>query len=290
MESMFEAIKPFGRFQKLNTILLSTLSLISALHFYVQVFNMAEPKLYCRETAATTATTITTVTTNQSSSNEAASNTQEAKSVEKCAMWNNYSRAQQSSADYTPYTCEFRDPYYNLTAINSWGLVCERHALVFQSQTIFFVGSICIFLNGYVTDRLGRKRTCSYFLVFICVLNLIYQAFIVDDSATLFGKVHLDWNVKFVLYCVYQFMAGFLVYSLYSSAYVMAVEFTSDDYHTLVANFILLAFVVGELVLLVVFYVTRNWIQTNWFISACTLVSTICFIGLVPESPRFASY
>lgn len=276
MRSIFELVKPFGRFQQLNTLILAGLSLISALHFYVQVFNMAEPALHCRPKQAQTYQNQTLET--------------------KCIMWNNYSRSiklgaeNSSSSSQQHYTCEFRDVNYNRTAINDWGLVCEKHTLVFQSQTIFFVGSICILFNGYITDRLGRKRTCTFFMISMCVVNLIYQVFVVDPSSSSFFTglfLNLDVDVKFMLYCVYQFIAGFLVYSLYASAYVMAVEFTNNDYHTLVANIILLAFVIGELILLLVFYVTRNWIETNWFITFTTFVSTFFFILLVPESPRY---
>lgn len=262
MESIFESIKPFGLYQKINIAVLASLALISALHFYVQVFNMAEPKFHCKP---------------KHESNQ---------SIEKCIMWNNFSNSQTNN---TEYSCVFQDPYYNQTAINSWGLVCEKHALVFQSQTVFFFGSMCILLNGYITDRVGRKRTCTAFLLLICVINLLYQTFVVD-SFTLFGFFHLEADIKFILYCAYQFTAGFLVYSLYACAYVIAVEFTTDDYHTRVANLILISFVIGELILLLVFYLTRDWVPTNWFITASTFASTIGFVWFVPESPRYTRF
>lgn len=261
MDSVFESIKPFGRFQKINTIILGTIAFVSSLHFYVQIFNMAEPKFSC----------------------EPVEKNMNITDVDRCEAWKN------SSGSKAAYKCEFRDSYYNLTAVNTWGLVCDKHILIFQSQTIFFVGSICIFLNGFITDRFGRKRVGAVFLIVISIFNLIYQVVVVDMSNMNFlaSYLDLDAHVKFILYCVYQFFAGFFVYSLYASAYVIAVEFTTDDYHTLVANMILICFIFGEILLLIVFYFTRNWIPTNWFITASTISLSITYICLVPESPRY---
>ena len=263
MESIFESIKPFGRFQKINTSILACISMISAMHFFVQIFNMAEPKLHCRSKENSTA----------------------AKNISTCEMWKNYTSSKNNPS---PYECEFRDEYYNLTIINSWGLVCEKQALVFRSQTIFFVGSICTFFNGFITDKFGRKRTCTVLLALISAFNILYQVVVVDSSTIFFFDISVE--TKFILYCVYQFFAGLIVYSLYATAYVMAVEFTTDNHHTKVANLILLAFVLGEVFLLIVFYLTRNWILTNWFITVCTLLTCLIFIFFVHESPRYAFY
>lgn len=266
MDSIFESIGPFGRFQKFNMVILGFITTMAALHFYVQIFNVAEPNFFCK--------------TSQNNINSTHNDDEDEK--QKCEMWNNYS----SNGNNSLYECEFRDSNYNLTVINDWGLICDKQYLIFRSQTIFFMGSICVFINGFVTDKFGRKKTCAVLLFMQTCATLSYQLFVVDSS--IFGMT-LPIDTKFILYCAYQFMVGFLVYSLYTSAYVIAIEFTNDAYHTLVANLLIFSFVFGEIILLIVFYFTRNWIYTNWFITGFTILTCVLFIIFVPESPRLVS-
>lgn len=259
MDLAIESTKPFGLYQLLTTLLLGSVTSMAALHFYVTVFNMAEPAFKCQNRLVS-----------MNESNISLSETQ-------CTMWNNFSTMGNDSQ----YVCEFNDKYYNLTLINDWGLICGKHYMASLTQTVFFFGSICTFMNGFISDKFGRKPTITIFLLVQLLSTVINQLFVVGPTL-----VELDVFVKYVIYCVHQFVTGLLVFSSYACSYMLAVEFTTDDYHTLVANVVLFFFILGECFLLAVFYVTRNWIATNWFITIFTFfVTVLCAFGIT-ESPR----
>ena len=86
--------------------------MLIAFTFYSSVFFMAIPTFSCHR--------------NYNESIEYLNN---------CSMWNNYKKYRKESEFY----CEFKDEYYNLTAVNDWDLVCDKKTFAkFKKNTHFF--------------------------------------------------------------------------------------------------------------------------------------------------------
>lgn len=255
MDQVIESIGPFGRSQKIYFCLMGTITSVVGLHFFASVFFTAEPEFTC------------------SAKRSSYSNL----NLTKCEMWTNFTHNKQSS----PYVCEFKDKYYNLTIVNEWGLVCDKQYLIGLSQSYFFVGALLSFLNGYISDKLGRKRSCMIFIGLQFLATVVYQVLLLDTR-----WFSLDNSSKFMVYNAYQLVTGIMVYCIYSTTYILAFELTSDKYHILLTNILISFYIMGEIWILIAYYVTRNWRITSWFISSYFTVFCLGFVLIVPESPR----
>ena len=92
---------------------------------------------------------------------------------------------------------------------------------------------------------------------------------------------------KYVLFAASQFGCGFFSYLLYVTSYILLIELTSPEYHTLVSNFNLYMYVVGEVVLCGVAYLLQNWHFINIFIAAFSVGVIVLITVFLPESPGF---
>jgi OCT family organic cation transporter-like MFS transporter 4/5 len=82
-----------------------------------------------------------------------------------------------------------------------------------------------------------------------------------------------------------QFLVGLLVNCLYSSAYVLLLEFTTEKYRTTFANYNAYLYIVGELLALIVYYLSRDWHVLNWFICCYAALLFVLTYLFLPESP-----
>lgn len=97
--------------------------------------------------------------------------------------------------------------------------------------------------------------------------------------------VNLSVNSKYVVYCVNQFVMGFTSFTCYVTSYVLLLEITTSAYSTIISNFNLYMYVVGELMALGLGYFVRDWRQMNWCVGFYS-IGIICMIFFLPESPR----
>ena len=84
-----------------------------------------------------------------------------------------------------------------------------------------------------------------------------------------------------------QFFVGLLVNCLYCTAYVLLLEFTTEKYHTKLANINSYIYVLGELIVAVVYYFSRDWNILCWFICVYSLALLILSYYFLPESPAW---
>jgi MFS family permease len=264
MNSIIEEINPYGKYQKLLIILVGSMSMYTATCFYVTIFNTAQPDLVCRSLYE----------------NSSAFKETRRISNKTCSIWKNYtlSKARNESLYYT---CHFDEEYYSLTIVNEWNLLCERQHLTSLTQTVFLVGSISGFLSGIVSDKYGRKLATIVFL-FISSLSFIVCQILMSDLIHL----NISTNVRYIIYCLQQLINGITYVCLYSSSYVLNIELTNDNYHTLFTNINIYFFILGELYVLAVFYFSRSWHIANWSIAIFSLVLLIVTVFTLPESPR----
>lgn len=266
MDSLIEEAGANGRFQKISLIFMSAIQMIASMTFFVTIFNVAEPTLTCRPLHHLNSTT-----------NDKSPSTNETT----CAMWTNHSSSQDLGQP-SPYICEFDKIYYDKTIINEWGLLCDKQNLAAVTQTIFLIGNIAAFLSGIVSDKFGRKRATVIFLGLFSFFSIIF-GIIMDNHEPFWLSV---WN-RYVIYCIFQLLSGILSCCLQISIYVHLIELTTDDYHIMVSNVTSYFYIGGQIFVLVVFYFTRSWTVTNWYVTIFSVVSLVPFCLLIPESPRW---
>jgi len=259
MDNILESINPFGRAQKIYCLIIGLIVSITGSGFYSSVFYIAEPELKCE-------------TENFNNFNNSNTNV--------CAMWKNLTKSLLSNQK-SVYSCQFKDEYYNLTLVNHLNLVCDKQYLLSMSQTIFFIGSICSVVNGVISDRIGRKKSCVFFVAIYTLALIINQILVID---LLFEMSNTS---KFVVYCVFQFISGFLNYCVFSVAYVLLFELITEPYRIPLSNAYVYFFVFGEFFVMLSFYVTKNYLWTNWILAIYSSISLVLFWIVVPESPKY---
>ena len=94
-------------------------------------------------------------------------------------------------------------------------------------------------------------------------------------------------DAKYAVYFISQFSIGFTSYVLYITSYVLLLELTVSRYNTIVSNVNLYLYVFGEILALIVAYLSKNWHIIDWFMAAYSFVIVVLVVIILPESPRF---
>jgi OCT family organic cation transporter-like MFS transporter 4/5 len=157
-------------------------------------------------------------------------------------------------------------------------LICNEKFKASLTQTIHIFGSIFGFCGGIVGDKYGRRRSVLVFFVALILTLSISQFFMLDT-------IQLSADFKYTIYCLSQFLVGLLVNCLYSSSYVLLLEFTTEKYRTTFANFNAYLYIMGELLALVVYYFRRDWHVLNSFICFYAVLLFFLTYFFLPESP-----
>ena len=254
MNKIIEEVGPYGLFQKLCLLSIGSITLLVSMMFYVTIFNTSEPALICKNN-------------NQQIING---------SINTCLAWSNYSISKSESSNYS---CEFSAEDYGTTIVNDWNLVCEKSYLVGLTQTFYLMGGVCGFMSGYISDKYGRKKATVILLIMFQIVISIFNVLSSD------WLIVLSISNKLIIYNIFQFLNGALSICIFNSSYVLLVELTTCNYHTLFSNINIYFYVIGEVVVMGCYYWSRNWMITNYFISIYSLIVIIIFSLFVPESP-----
>lgn len=253
MNKIIEEVGPYGLFQKLSLLSIGSITLLVSMMFYVTIFNTSEPALICKNL----------------NNNEIING-----SVNTCLAWSNYSLHKNRN-----YSCEFSTEQYGTSIVNDWKLVCEKSYLVGLTQTFYLMGGVCGFVSGHISDKYGRKKATVILLI---MFQIVITIFNILSSDWLLG---LSISTKLIIYNIFQFLNGGLSICIFNSSYVLLVELTTCNYHTLFSNINIYFYVIGEVVVMAFYYFSRNWMITNYFISIYSLIVIIIFSLFVPESP-----
>ena len=192
-------------------------------------------------------------------------------STNKCDLWKN---------ETTRKECKFQETYYSKTIITEWDLVCDREILASITQTLHMIGAVCCFFTGYFGDRFGRRTTT---LVFLTLLSLIL---IISEFCSL-EVFKTSIMTRYIVYAVGQFLIGLVVNCCYCIAYVLLLELTSSRYRTTFSNINSYIYVIGELNVMIGYYLFKNWHYLNYFIILYSLVALVLAYIFLPESPQW---
>lgn len=133
---------------------------------------------------------------------------------------------------------------------------------------------------GLVSDKYGRKKASIIFLGLFIVFSFLFNILMMD-----LGIFKLTvWN-RYTIYTTFQLISGVLSCCFQVTLFVHTIEFTTEDYHVIIGNVTSYLYICGEILILIAYYISRNWIVTNWFISIFALVGIIPYVLLIPESP-----
>jgi len=142
------------------------------------------------------------------------------------------------------------------------------------------VGSLCSFFMGYFSDKYGRK-TCLIIMSILMSLSMILSEIL---QLQIFN---FDILEKYIIYFIFQFFLGFTVNINYYCSYILLLEITSTKHSTEVSNLNVYFYVLGELIILIVSFLTRDHHLINIFMIIFSILVVFLLIILLPESPRY---
>ena len=142
------------------------------------------------------------------------------------------------------------------------------------------IGSFLAIFTGYFGDYFGRKRTIIVTLMLLFLTLFVSQVI----QIKLFSITFLT---RYIIYLTVQLLIGLLSITLYCVSYILLLEITTNRFHVLFSNIYLYAYIIGELIVLIVAYYLRDWRIINWFLTIYSFIFIIPCALLLKESPRF---
>ena len=142
------------------------------------------------------------------------------------------------------------------------------------------VGSLSSFFMGYFSDKYGRKTVCLIMSILMSLSIILSELFQLDIF-------NFNISQKYVIYFIFQFFLGFSINTIYYCSFILLLEITSARHNTQVSNLNVYFYVLGELVILIVSYLARDYHLINCFMIFFSLFIVFLLVFFVPESPRY---
>ncbi|CAF2050839.1 unnamed protein product [Rotaria magnacalcarata] len=261
----------FGLYQKIQFLLVGILAVLPAMTAFNYVFIAATPDHRCQLPL----TNFTDTFQVQSSEHQNYINQYIPSSarLRKCYL------NDINSQDKKIIPCSkwvFDSTFYNTTISTDWNLICDRLHLKGITQNAYIMGTSGSFLTGIMSDRLGR-RTTMYLLILVLVLVL--------NTTQLMMHSNLSHDAKLVIFTISRFLTGF-AQTTYSITLVLLLEMTSATKRVLASNILSYFYTLGELFIMLIYYVTRDWSLTMWILTVYVM-PFLCYYWCVPESARW---
>ncbi|XP_042891764.1 organic cation transporter protein-like [Penaeus japonicus] len=165
---------------------------------------------------------------------------------------------------------DFDNSTYTNTITSEFNLVCDRGYFRAAFKSVFFFGSFFgAMLNGWLSDRLGRKIMLT-----------------VGSVSFTFMSVILPWLPSVDAMLSFRFFMGLMDSTSVHAGYTLAMEVTEPKYRATVGILIYLPWALYVIILGGYGYLLRDW---RW-LSVTTSLPALLFLPvllLLDESPRW---
>ncbi|XP_029467965.1 solute carrier family 22 member 6-B-like isoform X2 [Rhinatrema bivittatum] len=278
---LLEQIGGMGRFQIINVFLLCVPILMMASHNLLQNFTAAVPRHHCRPH----------FTDNTSASWVSGQETVELvrafvppdrnQKPERCLR---YTTAQwwllvpnatvDNATEMDTEPCEDGWTYdrseFSSTIITEWDLVCDQRRMGQMAQSIYMLGVLVgAVVFGGLSDKFGRRS----------ILIWSYLQMAVTGTCAAFSP-------NFISYCVFRFLTGMSISGIVLNGVSLNVEWIPTNYRTITGTLSGYCYTLGQLILVGIAYVLRDW---RWLQLAASVPFFVFFLysWWFPESARW---
>ncbi|XP_066466308.1 solute carrier family 22 member 6-A-like [Tiliqua scincoides] len=262
-----EQVGGMGRFQYVQTLLLTIPVLLMASHNLLQNFTAAIPGHHCRIHIATNTTGGYPNATHLLGAEDllrVAIPTNSRQQPEKClrfvyAQWHLLNHTEANEANKTKMDTEpcadgwvYDRTTYSSTIITEWDLVCDLRKLREMAQSIYMTGVLLgALVLGGLADRFGRKA--------IIMWSFLQMA--VTGSCAAFSP-------NYVSFCIFRFLSGMALSGFGLSIACLIVEWIPTQFRTITIAFTGFAYTAGQILLAGVSYSVRDWRWLQLAVSA----------------------
>lgn len=236
MENLIKYVGEKGKYQNKLIFKTGLVSIVAAMRTYSFIFLNSEPEFNCKHNNS--------ILTNLTYK-------------EKCDLISN-----------NLSICEFDDTFYGTTIVTELGLICDKQYLASIPENFYMLTLFACFFGGYVCDRFGRKKPIIFSLIAYTFIMLTFQLLFSDMFS-------FESNTKFIIYASTQLLVGLSAFCIDDTANILLSESTSTNFRVRFVNIYCYFYIVGELIVLVVYFFSRSWRFLYWFMTIFSIFVTI---------------
>ena len=258
MDELIEKCGSFGLYQKILLFIIASITGLNGFSQALSVFNNAVPNLLCHDRS------------NVTDGIQYLTNS--------CEVFQNISVSQKEHKE-TPYECQYDTTYYRNTIVSEWNLVCDKLHLATLTQSVYMFGTIFSLINGYLSDKFGRKK------VLICCGIMLCSSIIISEIVQS-ERNDFDFETRYFVYLILQFIRGFTIFSFDIITFVLLLECSTAKHANFLTSLNNVMYAIGQIILLIICYNARDWRIHNLYEFTFVSVATLAIIVILPESPR----
>lgn len=262
----------FGLYQKVQFFLVGLLAVLPAMTAFNYVFIAATPDHRCQLNI----TNFTDTFENQSIQHRQYIDRYIPSTLkyQKCFIYQEDVKGKKELKKCSKWV--FNNTFYNTTISTEWNLICDKLHLKGITQNAYIIGTSGSFLTGIMSDKLGR-RTTMYSLILLMVIVL--------NGTQLMMHSKMSDMKKLTIFTISRFLTGF-AQTTYSITLVLLLEMTSANRRVLASNILSYFYTSGELLIMIIYYLTRDWSLTMWILTIYVM-PFLSYYWCVPESARW---
>ncbi|CAF1322385.1 unnamed protein product [Rotaria sordida] len=191
-----------------------------------------------------------------------------------CRLSSNYSTSK--CEDINGSTCNefvYDRTIFGRTFTEEAGYVCSKAIKKTWLSTAYEIGAFAVLVTGSIADKIGRRKMIQILTIGLFSITVLTQA--------LLQFVKMNINSKFILLFINQVVSAIDSYCI---AFLLLMELTSSTHTSFACSLTLVAYTIGEVLLTIFAYVSRDWLLLKWIISIYFSIS-LPYLYFVPESP-----
>ncbi|XP_028659839.2 solute carrier family 22 member 6-A-like isoform X1 [Erpetoichthys calabaricus] len=262
---LLDRVGGLGRFQFINTALLTIPGFIMASHTIMQNFSAAVPDHHCRipnNTIPAGNWNIPTSMLDDQTLLKAFVPHDEKNKPLRCLQftepqWHllflNQSQANTSGLQTEPcrHGWTYNRQEFVETIVTEWDLVCDLRYMKQMSQTVYMGGVLAgALILSSLSDKFGRRR----------LLTFSYLKLAVSGTCTAFSP-------SYGVFCFLRFMTGMAISGVVLNVVCLVLEWTPMKSRTIIGTTASFSFTIGQLVLAGIAYGIRDWRKLQLVIS-----------------------